>query len=199
MNTKFRQILKRLRADIAAYKPEEATLIKSKPRNIAHSDLISRLKYDPENGKFHWRDGQRAGMEAGHYGNTRGKTYVRIGFKGQAILAHVLAWFVVHGVWPTSELDHKDGDGTNNRIENLRLGNRDVNNSNTRKRVDSLAEPNTGYVASGKFTALVKFNKRTYWLGTFPTLELAVKARNIAEKLIPRSENHRQELDAPPA
>ena len=197
MNTKFRKVLKRLKADVASYRPEESISIKSKSRDVSHGEIINRLRYNKDTGKFYWRNGHRAGLEAGHCANTRGKSYIRINFNRDLILAHVLAWFVVHGVWPPSELDHIDGDGTNNKISNLRLGSRDINNSNTRRRKDSKVEPNICLSRGGNFIVQVKFNKRTYWLGTFPTLELAVKARNIAEKLIPRSENHRQELDAP--
>lgn len=197
MTTKFSDVLAVLQADIAAYNPDENTSIKSKSRDISRSEVINRLSYSTETGKFFWKNGPKAGIEAGHCANTRGKSYIRINFNRELILAHVLAWFVVYGTWPTSELDHLDGDGTNNRIDNLRLGNRGINNSNTRKRRDSLAEPNISISRCGNFIAAVKFNRRRYLLGTFQTLELAVEARDIAERLIPRSENHRQELPTP--
>jgi hypothetical protein len=33
--------------------------------------------------------------------------------------AHDVAWFVVHGTWPTAPLRHLNGNRWDNRIENL--------------------------------------------------------------------------------
>jgi hypothetical protein len=38
---------------------------------------------------------------------------------GRAYSAHKIAWFLAHGEWPTFLLRHRDGDRSNNRIENL--------------------------------------------------------------------------------
>ena len=35
-------------------------------------------------------------------------------------MAHRLAWFITYGKWPDLQIDHIDGDRTNNRIDNLR-------------------------------------------------------------------------------
>lgn len=46
------------------------------------------------------------------------------------IPAHRIAWALHHGEWPGEFIDHIDGDGTNNRINNLRLATRSVNARN---------------------------------------------------------------------
>lgn len=46
--------------------------------------------------------------------------YISIRVDGELYLAHRLAWFYVHGVWPSVWLDHEDRDKTNNRLKNLR-------------------------------------------------------------------------------
>lgn len=59
---------------------------------------------------------------------------IRLGFRGRnrLIRLHVLAWFLMCGVWPI-EIDHIDGDGANNKFSNLRHTNRTENNKNRKK------------------------------------------------------------------
>jgi hypothetical protein len=46
--------------------------------------------------------------------------------------AHRLAWFYVHGKWPQSGIDHRNGDIGDNRIENLREATQAQNCANKR-------------------------------------------------------------------
>jgi len=47
--------------------------------------------------------------------------------------AHQVAWYLTHGEWTIKDIDHIDGDGTNNKLSNLRLATRQQNLSNKRK------------------------------------------------------------------
>ena len=91
------------------------------------------LRYDPATGKLYWRDdwypASRPRAEAGY--NDRG--YVYLHHRGRNLLAHRVAWFLHYGEWPPQEVDHIDGDSTNNRIENLRLADRRQNSFNRPK------------------------------------------------------------------
>ena len=87
------------------------------------------LRYEPETGKLYWkfqpRFGRRIkGAEAGtvHKG-TRAKTsYIRINFKKVQLLAHRLAWLLYYKEDPGEKhIDHKNHNGLDNRIGNLRL------------------------------------------------------------------------------
>lgn len=105
---------------------------------ITHERLHELLHYDSETGIFTWRVTRRgparAGDVAGSVFYTRGKVrYIAIGVEGRRYLAHRLAWFYVHSEWPEF-LDHRDCDGLNNRISNLRPSTRGQNEHNTGKR-----------------------------------------------------------------
>lgn len=83
--------------------------------------LKQLLHYDPETGHFTWKVARRrvvAGDRAGHLGN---KGYIEITVEGVQYLAHRLAWFYVHGVWP-NYIDHDNGQRSDNRIKNLKNG-----------------------------------------------------------------------------
>jgi hypothetical protein len=46
--------------------------------------------------------------------------YIVIAIDDVQYMAHRLAWLYIHNCWPPDQLDHKDHDKTNNRIDNLR-------------------------------------------------------------------------------
>jgi len=88
------------------------------------------LRYNPATGKLFWRDDwypqSTEKREVGY--NDRG--YIRFHHRGHVVFAHRVIWFLHYGEWPEKEIDHIDGDGTNNRIENLRLADRAQNSMN---------------------------------------------------------------------
>lgn len=184
--------LQKLRMAVEEFDSSEGYSVKSKPRNLLHETLLERLEYLPETGVFIWKIGQLKGMPAGCLSVSRGKEYIRIRVQGELILAHVLAWFYVHRQWPKSELDHLNGDGTDNRITNLELSNRLKNNSNTGKRSDAKEHASVMNVKSGRFAAIAKFNKCSYWLGTYNTLEEALLIKEAANSVIPRGIAHKR-------
>lgn len=79
------------------------------------------LKYDKRTGEFTWRVNRRGTVKAGHSaGSLMEDGYIRIQIDGRQYPAHCLAWFYVHGRWPTIEIDHKDNVRHHNRWRNLR-------------------------------------------------------------------------------
>lgn len=111
--------------------------------------LREALSYDSNTGLLVWNErpashfqdvtkyrrwkSQRAGREAGHScADTSGKMYTRLSLDGTRYFAHLLIWIMVYGEPPAGEIDHINGDGTDNRVRNLRLTDRKGNNRNRR-------------------------------------------------------------------
>ncbi|MAN98520.1 MAG: HNH endonuclease [Roseovarius sp.] len=102
------------------------------------------LRYEPKTGLLFWRErpqrffrnyrscrswnGKFAGTEALNSANDRGYKCGNIFAKHYA--SHRVVWAIVHGEWPTEQVDHINGDRADNRIENLRAVSSCENNQN---------------------------------------------------------------------
>lgn len=120
-----------------------------------------------------------AGSPAGY---VAGNGYIMCCVKGDRLHAHRIAWALVHGVIPTTDIDHIDGDKQNNAPSNLRLATRSQNNYNAKKRRDNTS----GYKgvsfdkARGKWDARFNVKGKTVHLGRFATAEQAKAAYDKA-------------------
>lgn len=97
---------------------------------IEHARLLDVMNYDAAAGVFTWKvnNGKaRAGKTAGYANNG----YWKITIDYEVYTGHVLAWFYVYGVWPSKDIDHRDTDGLNNAIDNLREATPTQNRWNT--------------------------------------------------------------------
>ena len=62
--------------------------------------------------------------------------YIYVSYDGRRLLAHRVIFAMHHGYWPR-QVDHIDGDRTNNRIENLRSATAKINAQNRTLRKDN--------------------------------------------------------------
>lgn len=106
--------------------------------------------------------------------------YRKVKIKREAFSAHRVIWFMVHGADPgLMDIDHKDGDRSNNCIKNLRLATRSQNVCNSITRSDNTSGAKGVYWRSNrnKWQAEVRLDGKSHFGGrykTFPEAEAAV-------------------------
>lgn len=143
---------------------------------ITHKELLERLEYNPETGIFKRKIPTR-GFRKGSVAGWHGERYVEIRLLDRSYLAHRLAWFYVHGVFPEYQIDHVDGDKTNNRITNLREATGSENLMNYGATIRSTTG-HRGVFKSGKSTWRARamlYGKRID-LGSFDSIDRANQA-----------------------
>lgn len=167
------------------------TIVMAKPRVETQetAELVKQtFRYDPETGLLYRQRpvvGHTFGTPVGYPNkNCRsGKTYVIVRMNYGMYVAHRLIWVVVHGRWPVGELDHEDGDGTNNRLTNLREVTHVANQKNM-KRMSNNTSGCTGVVwlkSRQMWEARIYKGKKIIGLGSYKRFEDAVAARKRGE------------------
>ena len=141
-----------------------------------YKEASRKLYYNPLTGEFRrFRDGKLAG-------GVKPNGYTRIGVtvdgKRKDLRAHRLAWYFAKGELPTKDIDHIDGDRSNNKISNLRECSRLENNRNCKISTRNT----TGYKGvsidkrCGKFRANISNKGRNMLIGSYDTAEEAYDA-----------------------
>lgn len=143
-------------------------------KDMAAEEARRYFKYDPETGqiiRLIARGPAKAGDVA--FGTENGHGYLCGGHKGFQYMAHRVAWLLMTGDWPPADIDHIDGNGKNNRWENLRAATRTENMCNRRRSRNS----STGYKGvswhskKGKFRASIGFGRKVRHVGYFDNPE----------------------------
>jgi hypothetical protein len=146
--------------------------------NLTSQRLRELLTYDPETGIFtnKVKRGNR-GIQGAVTGSLRSNGYIAIAVEATVYYSHRLAWLYMTGDWPKFDIDHKDGNKTNNRFENLRDVTTTVNTQNRRK---AKSDSSTGVIGvtkhRDKFTAWIAVNKKKIYLGVFDILKEGSRA-----------------------
>ena len=147
---------------------------------INSTRLCELFSYCPESGVFIRRS---TGKVVGH---KKDNGYIHFCVDYKKYLAHRLAWLYVHGVWPNGDIDHIDGNRSNNKIENLRDVPRSTNLENMKYAKSH--NKSTGLLGSylikktGRYTSRIKVNKTDVYLGVFDTAKDAHIAYIQAKK-----------------
>lgn len=147
-----------------------------------------KLDYDPETGVFLWKKSPRLGIEAGERAGTArrsGYRLISIRWYGQ-IFEHRLAWLYVYGVAPSDEIDHIDGNPSNNAISNLREATSSQQKMNKRVQSNNVSGLKGAYFHAcrhgKKWRSQIKVGRRLIFLGYFDTPEEAHRAYCVASK-----------------
>ena len=155
------------------------------------AELVRSLfDYDPNSGILRWKvQANRPRKWNSRYAGTiigwksQGYIQVQISAPERAnYYAHVLAWCHYYGYWPPDQLDHKDRDRSNNRIDNLRMASHSDNNCNKgRLRTNTSGAAGVSFHReSGKWRVRINRGGTKVFDGLFATREEAIAARRAA-------------------
>jgi hypothetical protein len=159
-----------------------------RPYGTAHDLSLGRLRevldYDPETGAFAWKAHKIEAWNGKVAGFVSVKGHKRICVDNKIYHAHVLAWLHVYGEWALNQIDHINGNGLDNRIENLRLADNFQNSWNKKKAANNTSGVKgvSWHKPSQKWVARITVFGRVMSLGSFDDVEDAKRARVAAEK-----------------
>jgi len=136
------------------------------------------LAYDPTSGLFTWIVSTGSRIKIGYAaGGDVGGGYIGIGIDKFSYYAHRLAWMHFYGSCPAGDVDHIDGNKSNNSIANLRDVSHSVNLQNQKRAAKSNKSSGLLGVSFDKsrslWSAKLKLNGATHNIGLFDTAEKA--------------------------
>jgi hypothetical protein len=171
--------------------------------------LRALLVYEKDTGRLYWRRrpvewfkpnslGQMAAANAWNRRYAEQEAFTSTnggGYRNGCVLrvnlkAHRVAWAIHHGRWP-SEVDHLNGDKTDNRLDNLREVTRQINSCNRSRRSDnSSGAVGVDFYQGRTWRARLHTQGREVVIGYFDTMESAVAARKAAQLEYGFTERH---------
>jgi hypothetical protein len=150
-------------------------MTKAKP--LPSVELIKTLlEYSPETGIFYWKDNRGAKGCKGKQAGTLSRGYINIHINGKDFRAHRLAWLFVTEEDPAEkQIDHINGNKSDNRFVNLRLATNSQNacNRSTSKRNKSGFKGVSYSRKNEAWKADARIDGIAHHLGYFATPELA--------------------------
>lgn len=152
--------------------------------------LNEAFLYCPDTGELRCKIDRPARAKKGEIAGTLTKLgYVNVTIDGQHYMAHRIIWKIVTGEDPVGLIDHRDGDGANNRFQNLRIADHSKNICNSKVRSDNTSGvKGVSYdKRSRKWDAYIMRDQRAFRLGQFRTIEEAATVVRSA-----RAELHRE-------
>ena len=176
-------------------------------RKLPKAELLRKLlSYDPETGTFVWKprsvdmfDNPQTAARwnskfAGKQTCTTVKSdgYVQGCIQDVRYQAHRIAWCIAYGEDPDCEIDHINGDRSDNRLDNLRKVSRAQNARNQKRN----SRNTSGVVGvrwlrkERRWQAEITKDRKVYHLGRFTDFTDAVSARVAAEKRLGFHPNH---------
>jgi hypothetical protein len=160
--------------------------------------LRELLEYDPQTGLFVWKP-----RAASHFKNETSCKRWNANFANKPALtsdngsgyrqgtifeklyyAHRIAWALYYGEWPTDQIDHVNGNRSDNRISNLRAVTKEANGRNAARRKDNASGVTGVYWSDwrNKWQAYIRLQGKKRHLGYFNDIEAAASARKVAER-----------------
>lgn len=140
--------------------------------------LQSILDYNKDTGIFTWLKFRASNkVKPGDIAGTVNKRKYRyISINNKDYKAHRLAWLYVYGTWPKNNIDHINGDPSDNRIENLRDVTQVVNAKNMIMHRNGKLLGTSFHKPTNKWRSFIMLNKKFKHLGLYNTQQEAHEA-----------------------
>jgi|KBSMisStaDraftv2_1062788.scaffolds.fasta_scaffold142604_3 hypothetical protein len=140
-------------------------------------ELKRIFNYDSGSGILTWKinTGKKrlVGLSAG---TVRKDGYMRVGINKKDYYVHRIAWAITHGTWPKINIDHINGNPSDNRIDNLREATQSQNIANSKSKITRGVYTARG----GRYRAQIMVNYKSIHLGQFSTRKEAKAAYSKA-------------------
>lgn len=153
-------------------------------REMAFEKFAGDFEYDPETGIVVrlWKRG--VATERRIVG-TPCDGYLRTMFKGEIWLVHRIAWLLFYKANPPPIVDHRNGNGTDNRLTNIREATHTENMSNRSQQPGRSGKRGViWHKAAAKWQARIMFHRKNISFGLFHTLEEASVAYEAGAKVL---------------
>ena len=132
--------------------------------------------FEYRDGKLYWKISNSNAISVGQEAGTEySRGYRRVYFNGKTWGTHRIVWIMFNGDIPSGvQIDHINGEASDNRIENLRMATNTQNCQNRRMRPTNTGIRNVSYVAKEKkYKVSIQAAGKRIYCGRFDDLELA--------------------------
>ena len=159
--------------------------------------LLEYLKYNPTNGHLTWvKKPSKKTVLNSRAGSDTKSGYRTLFFQGKKYQEHHIVWCIVHGQFPTHQIDHIDQVRSNNIHTNLREVTQSENSRN-RSRAKNTRLDEVGIwecKRRRKYVAEITVDGKKVYQRTFDNIDDAIRERRAKALELGFHENHGNEL-----
>lgn len=145
----------------------------------SQSEVRDRLNYDPLTGDLRWKNVFTNRIKPGDLaGNISPQGYITIKVNGTVYYAHRLIFVWMTGACDSPHVDHVNGNGLDNRWDNLRLATISQNacNKDGKQNTKSGVKGVSYDKRTNRWKSSIRIGGKEIWLGRHNTLDLAREA-----------------------
>ena len=150
--------------------------------------LLENFRYDEKTGNLYWKVKRSYTTNLSKPISAKDRygyivVCTKLSGKTKNYRIHRLIWMMIYGMTPRN-IDHIDGNTTNNQISNLREVTHQQNMMNRKKRCDSKSIYKGIYKVKNSWVAEIWFMNKRHYLGSFKTdKEAGIAYVQAAKKL----------------
>jgi len=150
--------------------------------NTLTLETVNHL-FEYKDGSLYWKNPVQKQKCGKLVGFDSGNGYKRVDIKGKQYSVHRIVFFMHHGYFPKM-VDHIDGNGTNNAIENLREADSSQNMMNSVKKQKNTSGYRNVFFHNQRnhWVIRITINKKTKFFGSYEDVELAGLVAEVARR-----------------